>query len=226
MGTFPYSVAESISAFLLNPPIGIWNLHWQPKVTSIIIWPNNSTPNSGSKWLNSLIIKKSFNNLNLSLNFESKIIHLRFWLKRGKTMKIHSSLGFKKTLNRFFGVQPPCYGGSSCHYMMIEKWPVHGIHLYTWYMGHFYPSQALDDPTPLALWTREYSTLPKKHKHKLKISVKVGYIRNEEGFLFHDFQMQKSHSTLEICEYWSVDLVCMGVFHLVSTPYPRTRSSN
>jgi hypothetical protein len=75
-------------------------------------------------------------------------------------------------------------------------------------------------------WTREYSTLPKKHKHKLKISVKVGYNRNEEGFLFHDFQMQKSHSTLEICEYWSVDLVCMGVFHLVSTPYPRTRSSN
>ncbi len=98
MGTFPYSVAESISAFLLNPPIGIWNLHWQPKVTSIIIWPNNSTPNSGSKWLNSLIIKKSFNNLNLSLNFESKIIHLRFWLKRGKTMKIHSSLGFKKNI--------------------------------------------------------------------------------------------------------------------------------
>ncbi len=28
LGTFPYSVAESISAFLLNPPIGIWNLHW------------------------------------------------------------------------------------------------------------------------------------------------------------------------------------------------------
>ncbi len=150
MGTFPYSVAESISAFLLNPPIGIWNLHWRPKVTSII-WPNNSTPNSGSKWLNSLIIKKILQQqptwawiLNQNYSFEVLI-------KRGKTMKIHLSLGFKKTLNRFFGVQPPCYGGSSCHYMMTEKWPVHRIHLYTWYMGHFYPSQALDDPTPLAL---------------------------------------------------------------------------
>jgi hypothetical protein len=69
-------------------------------------------------------------------------------------------------------------------------------------MDHFYPSQALDDPTPLAL---ELENIPhcQKHKHKLKISVKVGYIR-DKGFSLHDSENSKSqvtHSTLEFCEY-------------------------
>lgn len=151
-------------------------------------------------------------------------------------MKIHLSLGFKKhwidslsptdVHSLVLGTtNPPCDGGSSCHYMMTEKSPVHGIHLYTWYMGPFYPSQALDDPTPLAL---ELENIPhcQKQKHKLKISVKVGYIRNNSFSSW--FQIQRVKRPILLWNFVNIYLLtwCMGVFHLVSTPYPRTWSSN
>jgi len=122
-----------------------------------IIWPNNSTPNSGSKWLNS---NKKNPSTYLSLNFESKLF---IW---GLGLKKHwiDSLSPTDVHSLVLGTtNPPCDGGSSCHYMMTEKSPVHGIHLYTWYMGHFYPSQALDDPTPLAL---ELENIPHCQKNK------------------------------------------------------------
>jgi hypothetical protein len=69
-------------------------------------------------------------------------------------------------------------------------------------MGHFYPSQALDDPTPLALELENIPHCPKNININLKLKSQLRYIR-DKGFLFMipSSKSQVTHSTLEFCEY-------------------------
>jgi hypothetical protein len=121
----------------LNPPIGIWNLHLAKLP---IIWPNNSTPNSGCKWLNS---NKKFLQPTwawiLKQNYSFEVL-----IKWGENNENSLEFRFQKPLNRFFESNRRAQlvlGTTTTHLVTVE------VHVIIWWLkaGPFMESISILD---------------------------------------------------------------------------------
>jgi hypothetical protein len=122
-----------------------------------IIWPNNSTPNFGSKWLNSnkKILQPTWAWI---LN---QIYSFQVLIKRGKTMEIHLSLGFKKHwINSLSPTTLLWWKFMSLYddWKVARSW---NPSLYLIYGSFLSISSTRWWSHSSGTWTREYSTLPK-----------------------------------------------------------------